>query len=193
MQHRPFAQQRQPSVIPTPVLGVLVLIASELLFFTGLFSAHMVIKATSTFWAPPPNVFLPVANTAFNTGILILSGALFAWSFRRYGVNRDWARAKSPALIATALGAFFVVFQGLEWSRLLSVGLTMQSGAFGALFYLIIGSHAVHVVAALLAMLWTLRQASSKRLSLDGYQAMMVFWTFVVAIWPILYRLVYFS
>ena len=47
------------------------------------------------------------------------------------------------------LGAFFVLFQGVEWVALLREGLTLTSSTHGAFFYLIIGTHALHAVVAL--------------------------------------------
>lgn len=186
-------RKTQSSAVSTPVLAVLVFIASEIMYFTALVSALMVVRASSPAWAPPAGVLLPVTNTAFNTAILVLSGMFFVFSYRRFGEARDWNRAKSPALLALALGSFFVVFQGMEWTRLLAVGMTMQSGIFAATFFLIIGSHALHAVGALIAMMWALWQAATGRATTAGYQAMMIFWVFVVAIWPLLYRVVYFN
>ena len=54
---------------------------------------------------------------------------------------------------AVILGAGFAVIQmGYEWPHLLSSGeLTVQSGLFGASFFLLTGIHGVHVIAGVLA------------------------------------------
>ncbi len=63
------------------------------------------------------------------------------------------------------------------------------------MFYLIVGAHALHLVAALAvlsfvtARVWRGRYESDLR----GIVACSVYWSFVVVLWPILYALVYFG
>jgi cytochrome c oxidase subunit 3 len=89
------------------------------------------------------------------------------------------------------LGAFFVVFQGFEWVALIREGLTLTSSNLGAFFYLIVGMHALHAVAALgvLAYTWLLLQRGW--LAQSQLAAAQVFWYFVVGLWPVLYAVVY--
>jgi heme/copper-type cytochrome/quinol oxidase subunit 3 len=108
---------------------------------------------------------------------------------RRFRLDREGARL--PLLLSMLLGAFFVVFQGFEWVALVREGLTLTSSNMGSFFYLIVGTHALHAVAALgvLAYAWTLLQrgwlASSQLI------AAQVFWYFVVGMWPVIYLVVY--
>ena len=96
--------------------------------------------------------------------------------------------------IAIVLGLGFVVFQGYEWVGLLSFGLTLTSSVYGSLFYLIIGTHALHVIGALLAMIYAWKTFEVEMESETGAERMLPFqilWYFVVGIWPLLYILVY--
>ena len=90
-----------------------------------------------------------------------------------------------------ALGAFFVVFQGAEWVALLRQGLTLTSSQLGSFFYLIVGTHALHAVAAMLALAWAWRAMRAGRLTRPRLGAVQMFWFFVVLIWPVLYWKVY--
>jgi cytochrome c oxidase subunit 3 len=69
---------------------------------------------------------------------------------------------------------------------------TLRSSALGAFFYLIVGTHAVHAVAALagLAVAWWRLRAG--RLSYGFFLGAQTFWYFVVLIWPVIYARVYF-
>jgi cytochrome c oxidase subunit III len=97
-------------------------------------------------------------------------------------------------VIAGGLGAAFLLVQGYEWIRLVSYGLTMSSGAYGTTFYTVIGTHAAHMVAAVIWVGVTAWLASRGRF-LDGpagaLRACAIYWHFVVALWPILYVAVY--
>jgi cytochrome c oxidase subunit 3 len=95
-------------------------------------------------------------------------------------------------LAALALAAFFVLFQGWEWTRLLAQGLTLTSSQQGGFFYLIIGIHALHCVAAIAALSWAYRRLATGVLAPSTFQAVRVFWYFVVGLRPLIYWRVYF-
>jgi heme/copper-type cytochrome/quinol oxidase subunit 3 len=184
--------QREP-LVPSAILGMLIFVVSEATFFGALLSAFMVIKAGSPNWAPPPGVTLPVKVTAFNTAVLFTSGVLLLLAGRVLSQEKDWQRAKTLTGWAALLGAFFVGFQGIEWVRLLYYGMTMTSGVFGACFYLLVGCHALHAVAAIIAMIGQFRRFEPERLAPTSFYSMSIFWFFVVGVWPVLYIVVYLS
>ncbi len=186
---RVASESRRSQLMPSAVLGMLIFVFSEVMFFAGLISAFAIIRASAFSWPPPNQPRLPVEQTALNTVALLLSGVLLVVAHRRF--QRDPRRASTPLLLSMLLGAFFIIFQGLEWVALLRQGLTLTSSTLGSFFYLIIGLHALHAAIALvvLASAWLrLRQGwlASTRLA-----AAEVFWYFVVGVWPILYLTVY--
>lgn len=186
-------QGRRAPLVSSPVLAMLIFIAVELMFFAGLMSAWTIVKATAVpgAWPPPFQPRLPLETTAVNSAILLVSGVL-AWLARRAQVaDRSSPRARSLLLGAVVLGLVFVAFQGFEWVRLLGEGLTMKSSTFGSFFYLIVGAHALHALAGLGALLWSWRRAVKGMLADSHRDAVLALWTFVVALWPILYASVY--
>ena len=74
---------------------------------------------------------------------------------------------------------------------MIDYGLTIGSSNFGSFFYLIVGAHALHVVAALGALVFVFTQLKQNRLTEGALGAARIFWYFVVGLWPILYILVY--
>ena len=100
-------------------------------------------------------------------------------------------KSRRPLLLSVLLGAFFVVFQGMEWVALLREGLTMTSSTHGAFFYLIIGSHALHAVGGLSVLSWAYLKLRRGNLVRSQLLAVSIFWYFVVGLWPILYWRVY--
>jgi heme/copper-type cytochrome/quinol oxidase subunit 3 len=170
-----------------------IFIATELMFFVALISAYLVIKAATGNWVPPENIRLPVMATGFNTAILILSGWLTYRSGKLLVLGRSYReQARSTFLRAIVLGGFFVLFQGYEWVNLITHGMTMKSSIFGACFFLLIGSHGLHALATIVAMLLYYRHLTNGTFTLGGFRAVQMIWLFVVGIWPILYGLVYF-
>src|SRR5262245_7318921 len=134
----PAARRRQ--VAPNGVLGMLIFVVAETMFFGGLISAHAIVKAGSIRgWPPPGQPRLPVAETLVNTAALIASGVLLYVAHRAF--THSPRRARMPMLFSMLLGAAFVVLQGVEWVAMLGQGLTMTSSPHGAFFYLLIGTH----------------------------------------------------
>lgn len=165
--------------------------ATEIMFFTALVSAFLVLKAgVGGDWSPPEGVRLPVMATAFNTLMLFISGGLFIYLGLNFSKTKTFN--KTVYMIAMLLGAFFVVFQGIEWVRLISAGMTITSDIFGATFYLLIGSHALHALAAVIFMAFFLYRVDTPKFSISTFRALQIFWFFIVAVWPVLYGLVYF-
>jgi len=101
------------------------------------------------------------------------------------------ARAQSLVAWSAALGALFVGLQGLEWVRLVRFGLTVTSSTYGAFFYVVVGAHGLHALAGLLALGWAGLRLHAGRLGREAFQAVRIFWYFVVGLWPVLYGLVY--
>jgi len=183
-----LASERQ-QLIPDSVLGMLLFILTEVMLFAGMISAFAIMKSSAPIWPPLDQPRLPVGETAFNTAALLAS-AVFLYR-ARIAFARDRSSALRPLGIALGLGAFFVLFQGAEWVGLVRQGLTLTSSSLGSFFYLIVGTHALHAVAAIaiLGRMWLrLRRGWLTRAQLATAE---VFWYFVVGVWPVLYLVVY--
>jgi len=171
-------------------LGMIFLLATEAMLFAGLISAYIVNRAVTKVWPPYGQPRLPIEITAANTAILLTSGILLFMFSRKYKTGGS----KLLLMLAFILGVTFLTIQGTEWARMIDFGLTQRSSIYGAFFYLIIGIHAVHVVAGLqvLLYLWrTVGKASALEAAKNKITICSMYWYFVVGIWPILYVLVY--
>ena len=186
---RVVAEARTEPVIPSSVLGMLIFVMTESMLFAGLISGFTIIKASALIWPPPGQPRLPIEETAVNTAALLASGALLYLARRRF--NEDRSAALRPLMLSMLLGAFFVVFQGVEWVALIGEGLTLTSSTLGSFFYLIVGLHALHAVIALGLLVQTWRRLRSGFLASSQLATAEVFWYFVVGLWPVLYVVVY--
>ncbi len=182
--------QRKPAV-PSAMLGMLVFIVTEVMFFAGLVSAFTISKANAAMgmWPPPGQPMLPAAATAVNTVVLLVSGVLLLLAYRQYRAGKSSVGLYAAAFV---LGAGFVALQGREWAALLSQGMTMTSSTLGAFFYLIVGTHALHVAVCIVAMGFGFLRLKRGTMSREFYLATLSFWTFVVGAWPVIYWRVYF-
>jgi len=176
-------------------LGILILLGAETMLFSGLIGAFLVFRMGNITWPPPShiNIQLPRAVTGINTVLLILSGYTMFQALRtiqkdRVNQLRNWL------LLTGGLGLLFLVIQGSEWIQLVHNGLTLQSGVYGGIFYVPIGCHAAHVLGAVIWLFIVFGIAVAGRFSAAhhiGVETCTMYWIFVVALWPILYVLVY--
>jgi cytochrome c oxidase subunit 3 len=181
------------SVISNARLAVLMFLGAEAMFFAGLIGAFLVFRLGASIWPPPFQPRLPVGVTGINTVILVLSAVTMHWSLRLLRAG-DHVRLVRYLALTAALGGVFLAIQGYEWLRLIHFGLTVSSSVYGGLFYTLIGFHGVHVLGGLIWLTIVLVLAKRGRLSQKrqtGLVTCSMYWTFVVALWPVLYALVY--
>lgn len=175
-------------------LGMAILLIAETMFFAGLIGAFLSFRLDSAVWPPAGQPRLPLFVTSINTLILLFS------SYTMFQALQAIRAGDQPGLTrglqwSALLGVVFLSIQGYEWARLLSFGLTISSGIYGATFYTLIGFHAAHVAAAVIWLLGVLWGARRKRFSASHryvrVEACAIYWFFVVALWPVLFVLVY--
>lgn len=157
-----------------------IFLLAEAMLFAGLISAMAVLRSSHPDWPPADQPRLPLFITLANMLLLLASGGLLIYS-------RGDRRTAAPV---AAMGVLFLVVQGFEWSRLISFGFSTSAGPFAGLFYAIIGTHALHAlggVAALVGSIGAARRSDSNRVS----PAVVMYWSFVVIVWPLLFVLVY--
>ena len=183
------AAARRTPILPNAVMGMLMFVVVEVMTFAGFISAFSIAKAQYDVWPPPNQPRLPVEMTAFNTVALIASGIVLYWAGKKFAESPR--SAQRWILVSVILGGMFVSFQGYEWVQLLSEGLTMQSSQYGSFFYMIVGAHALHAIAAIAMLVFLYIKGVQGTLTADVLWASQIFWYFVVGIWPFLYLLVY--
>jgi cytochrome c oxidase subunit III len=178
---------------PDVIVAVAILIGAEVMFFGGLITALLVLRASAVIWPPPGQPRLPLLVTGLNTVVLLISGFAMRSATFSLEANR-LVRFKNQLTAATALGAAFVIVQGYEWFGLLRHGLKVAAGVYGGLFGTIVLAHSMHVAAGLIALAVVGVRAARGRYTPQagaGVNATMLYWSFVVMLWPVLYVLVY--
>lgn len=174
-------------------LAMLILICAESMLFSGLIGAYIVFRAKAAVWPPADLPRLPIGITALNTAILFSSGWPLSQALR--AVRRPHALQLSRFLWLTAgLGAVFLCIQGSEWANLVRHGLTLGSGPYGGVFYVLIGCHALHVLTALVWLVvvaWSASRGYFSPARFEGVEMCAIYWYFVCALWAFLFPAVY--
>jgi cytochrome c oxidase subunit 3 len=186
-------------------VGTIVWLASELMFFAGLFAMYFTLRATvPEEWAVQTEK-LNVGFAMINTTVLILSSVtcqMGVWAAERFQPVRSgsllnvrgWGMNEWMTL-TYIMGAFFIGGQVFEYAELVHEGLTISSSPYGSVFYLTTGFHGLHVVGGLIAFLFLLgRSFTSKRFGHHEATTAIVtsyYWHFVDVVWIALFATIY--
>jgi cytochrome c oxidase subunit 3 len=171
------------------VFGVVVFLASELMFFAGFFAAYFDLRAQSAVW-PPPGVHLNIVESSVGTLLLALSSfAVFA-GIRALRKNHFGA-ARRYVAASVAMGIAFLAIALHGWSH---NGFRIDSHAYGSLFYAMTGFHALHVLAGILlliALLAGLTKSAFNANGRAGAEAIGFYWHFVFIVWVGIWGAIY--
>lgn len=174
-------------------VGVIVWLASELMFFAGLFGIYFTARAVNQGSWPPEGVHLDMWYDLVFTIILILSS--FTCQFGVWAAERgDVFGLRRWYIVSFLMGLTFVIGQGFEFANMVADGVTLSSSAYGTVFYLTTGFHGLHVIGGLIAfVLLIARTKMSKFTPAQATSAIVVsyYWHFVDVIWIALYATIF--
>lgn len=173
--------------------GILLFIGSEIMIFGGLFAAYFNFRAQAGVW-PPADVHLPIGITGLFTIILLLSGATMHWAHAALRAGNRGA-FKGHLLLTILLGSIFIGGQISEYLTLIGEGITLTHSHFAATFYMLTGTHGLHVIAGLVALVII----GYRTLVHDQFDAQRhvfvegaaIYWHFVDLIWVFVYAIIY--
>ncbi|MGH9230458.1 MAG: cytochrome c oxidase subunit 3, partial [Acidimicrobiales bacterium] len=183
------AQAPRESSAPSPLgVGVIVWLASELMFFAGLFAAYFTLRSVNDVW-PPADVELDTARTAAATAVLVASSG--AMHMAVGASRRDDRRGAVNWLGVTALmGAIFLLNQVAEYVQ---ADFRIDDHAYASTFYLMTGFHGLHVIGGLVFM-GAVAVAISGRSRAPAHQTVEVcayYWHFVDVVWVAMFSTIY--
>jgi cytochrome c oxidase subunit III len=181
-------------------VGTIVWLSSELMFFAGLFAMFFTVKAqnSSGLW-PPIN---PATGEPIQLNIpyalpftIILVASSFTCQLGVFAAERgDVYGLRRWYVLTLIMGAIFIGGQAGEYTRLISEGVTIPSGAWGTVFFLATGFHGLHVIGGLFAFVFLLiRTKLSKFTPAQATSAIVVsyYWHFVDIVWVGLFAVIY--
>ncbi len=181
------------------MLGFILFLASEVMFFGGLFAAYFIARADSPIWPPAltpdmeargVELKLEFALPFIATCILILSSVtmqMAVWAIQKG--NRSalirWL------FISIALGLVFLTAQMYDYSQL-----PFHSGdtIYGTTFYTLTGFHGAHVAGGIIFMSVMLVRSMAGQFSASRHEAIEAcsfYWHFVDVVWIILFTTLY--
>jgi cytochrome c oxidase subunit III len=202
LQHHFYSMDQQ---LEASILGMWVFLVTEVMFFGGLFMAYLVYRtAYPVAWAKSSEE-LNVYMGGLNTAVLICSSLTMALAVRAAQVGSR--RGQIVNLILTILfGSTFLVVKYFEYAEKFkhhlvpgphfapAADLGYGSQIFFALYFIMTGIHALHMVGGIVLMSVILVMAWRGRFGPDYYGPVEVsglYWHFVDIVWIFLFPLLY--
>jgi cytochrome c oxidase subunit 3 len=201
-EHNPTAALAHDSRggISNPILGMILFICSEIMFFSGLFAAYFSVRASTVPW-PPIVADDPHLTERFNlhsepwfalglTVILVISSVtcqLGVWAIRRDD-RTGFIRAFGVTLV---LGIVFLLGQIYDYS---TIGFGVSDTPFGTTFYTLTGFHGAHVFGGAIMLSVILYRGLAGQFSSrhhDAVEATSLYWHFVDVVWIALFSTLY--
>jgi cytochrome c oxidase subunit 3 len=181
--------------ISNPILGMILFITSEVMFFAGLFGAYFSTRAGHRPW--PPTEFQglldPIGLILVATIVLITSSVTCQLAVS--AIRRDDRRGFVRSMAATfGLGILFLLLQAYDYSVLFGEGLTMDAGPFGTTYFTLTGFHGAHVFGGVIMLGVILYRATAGQFSArhhDAVEAASLYWHFVDVVWILLFSILY--
>jgi cytochrome c oxidase subunit 3 len=172
------------------IFGFTTFLLSETMVFASFFVAYLYLRHQTTNWLPPGVPRMELTRPAINTAVLL--GSSFVIYFAEHALkHHQIQKFRWLWLTTSVMGTFFLVGQMQEWKGL-SFGL--NTGLFGATFYLLTGFHGLHVFTGIcLQFIMFIRSfiPGNYRIGHFGVTVTALFWHFVDIIWIILFSLLY--
>jgi cytochrome c oxidase subunit 3 len=193
LEERPAEEHHKPGGISSSLLGMVLFIASEVMFFGGLFGAYFTIRSAATQWPPEGTPHLETWYAAILTTILVSSSVTMqfgVWAIRR----NDQRRLLMWLVVTLVLGLAFLAGQANEYRMLIGEDMTLSSGVFGSTFFTLTGFHGAHVAGGACFILIVLLRARSGQFTAryhDTVEMASYYWHFVDVVWIGLFSTIY--
>ena len=180
------------------LLGMMLFIASEVMFFAALFAAYFNARATLPVFPPEGADFIDAFKFPFlpvlMTIILLTSSLTMQWATMRIrrGDRTGLNRAIALTLI---LGLAFLVLWASEYALLLTEhDFGIDSGIYGTLFYTLTGFHGAHVIGGVIGLAVILSRGLAGQFTRQHHvavEAVHYYWHFVDVVWVLLFLTIY--
>lgn len=171
---------------------MVIFIASEAMFFAGLFAAYYTLRSLTPLWPPRGVTFssLGMVEAVIATVILVTSSIPAHLSMLRLR-QKDFGAMRRWVLLTILMGVLFLGWKFHEWS---ATEFSVSSHAYGTMFFSLTGFHALHMVVGLILLSGVavrISQGAYRGGHHAGPEAAVYYWHFVDAVWIGVFTTIY--
>jgi cytochrome o ubiquinol oxidase subunit 3 len=174
------------------LIGFWIYLMSDCLLFAVLFATYGVLGHNYAAGPSGADLF-DLRLVALNTSLLLLSSITYGFAMLEMGKERIDATLKWLA-ITGLFGAAFVAIELYEFAHLIREGATPQRSAFLSSFFVLVGTHGLHVTFGLVWLVTLMVQVRRLGLIAANQRRLMclsMFWHFLDVVWIGVFTFVY--
>jgi heme/copper-type cytochrome/quinol oxidase subunit 3 len=178
--------------LPDVKLMMWIFLASDTMFFGTLIGTYLVYKGRSLV-GPYPMDVLDIPLTTVSTFVLLMSSFLMVLALHSLRED-DIPKFRLWTFGVAFFGAIFLGFQVYEFAHFVDLGLTLQRNLFGTTFFVLTGTHGVHVTIGVIWLLSILVHSYVKPWTSKDEVYLEVaglYWHFVDIVWIVIFTVVY--
>jgi cytochrome c oxidase subunit 3 len=173
--------------------GMWLFLATEVLFFGGLFAAFAVFHSKYFELFHSSSKLLNWKLGALNTVVLLFSSFSMALGVdaAQHGNNKKVVKCLAITIICAAI---FMVVKYIEYTGKFQHGIFPGTNLFFALYFCLTGLHGIHVLVGIGIIFWVMRLAQKNRFSETYYtpcEVVGLYWHLVDLVWIYLFPLLY--
>lgn len=180
-------------VIENKKLLMWLFLGSDCMFFGTLISTHLIYRKLYPEAYDPLTIY-DLELTSFSTFILLMSSFLMALavSAMHKGELKSFRRNTIGVIF---FGLIFLACQVYEFAHFTNEGLTLSTNTFGSTFYLMTGTHGVHVAIGIFWLLCMYFYSHTGKM--DAHESAVdvevagLYWHFVDIVWIVIFTAVY--
>ena len=189
--YHPVEEPHHPEGHST-MLGFWMYLMSDCLIFAMLFAVYAVIGGNYAAGPAPKDLFdLPLV--ALNTSMLLLSSITYGFAMLAMVKNRT-AQMQTWLAITGVFGLCFLGIELDEFAHMIHLGATPQRSGFLSAFFVLVGTHGLHVTFGIIWLVTLMVQVTRHGLTTENRRRLMclsMFWHFLDVVWIGVFTFVY--
>ena len=176
----------------TKLFGFWMYLMTDFVLFASLFAVYAVLRA-NTFGGPS-------GHDLFNGNFVLLETVILLTSSFTAGLSLIGARdgKKNTVLfwlvVSGVLGASFVALEFSEFAKLIAAGNGPQLSGFLSSYFVLVGTHGLHIIVGLLWVVSLIFAIVRKGLTRGNMRKLIMwsmFWHFLDIVWIFIFTIVY--
>ena len=180
-------------IIDNKKLLMWLFLGSDCMFFGTLISTHLIYRKLYPESFEPTALF-SLELTSFSTFILLMSSFLMALAVS--AMHKGELKSLRRNVIGVIFfGLIFLGCQVYEFAHFVHEGLTLSTNTFGSTFYMMTGTHGVHVAIGVFWLICMYFYSHTGKM--DAHESAIdvevagLYWHFVDIVWIVIFTAVY--
>jgi len=177
-------EPKKPLAMNPKKFGMWLFMASVMMLFMSLTSAHIVRQAEGN-W-----VFFELPSLFYITSVIIVLSSITMQAGYVWAKRDNAAMTKTMLLITSVFGVAFLVGQFFGWKQLVGNSIYLVGNPSGSFLYILTGLHGLHIISAIAFLLIMLNASFAGKVhsgNMTKMEMCTTYWHFLGGLWLYLF------